>query len=49
MISFLVGLFIGFVLGFLALSLLAAPRVAELEATVQGLRQVLANLTDQSE
>ncbi len=46
MIVFLTGLFIGNLVGFLLFALLVGPRMAELEHTVQGLRQVLANILD---
>lgn len=38
---FAIGLFVGTFLGFLILGLLTAPRMAELEATVAGLRELL--------
>lgn len=39
--AFIIGIFLGFLLGFLALGLLVGPRLAELDATVQSLRELL--------
>lgn len=38
---FAIGMFVGMFAGFILLGLLACPRIAELEATVAGLRELL--------